>query len=51
MRHADRFSLFIAVLVMALAVWALPYPGNLMLLGCAAVGAAIAVWRLRSRAQ
>jgi hypothetical protein len=47
MRHANAFSLFMAILIMCLAVWSVPYPGRLVLLAPAALGAAIAIWRIR----
>jgi hypothetical protein len=37
----------ITILIMALAVYAVPFPGNLLLFGAAAVGVVIALSRIR----
>ena len=43
--------ILIAILIMALAVYAVPFPGNLLLLGAAAVGVVIAVSKILRRAR
>ena len=47
MRHANAFSIVMALLIMALAVLSVPYPGSLLLVGAATIGVVIAVWRIR----
>ena len=47
MRHANVLSLLVAILIMGLAVWAVPYPGRLVLLAPVILGAVIAIWRIR----
>ena len=42
--------LVITVLLMALAVYAVPFPGNLLLLGAASLGALFAWGKIRRRA-
>jgi hypothetical protein len=44
--HDEKFLLFMAVLIMLLAVWAVPYPGSLLLVGAAALGGVFAVVRI-----
>jgi hypothetical protein len=39
----------IAVIVMCLAIYALPFPGNLVLLGAVALGAVIAAAMIRRK--
>jgi hypothetical protein len=43
--------LIITVLVMGLAVYAVPFPGNLLLFGAASLGALFAWGKIRRRAR
>ena len=47
----ELFSLVVALLVMALAVYAVPFPGSLILLGAVALGALLAKRWIRRRAD
>jgi hypothetical protein len=41
--------LIITILLMALAVYAVPFPGNLLLLGAASLGAVVAWIKIRQK--
>ena len=43
--------LFVAVLVMALAVYAVPFPGNMLLVGAAVLGAVLAWGKIHWRSR
>ena len=49
--RSEKFSLFMAVLVMLLAAWALPFPGSLVLAAVAGLGVLAAVVIIRRRSS
>jgi len=48
MTTSGKSSILMAILVMALVIYAVPFPGSLIFVAAIVGGAAIAVWRFRS---
>ena len=44
---SGAFSLLMAVVVMALAMFAVPFPGSVIFLVAVGAGAAVAFWKVR----